>query len=207
MVTDVEFSFEPTSVGGFTASKVITDCSTNSTIVSDFDGAPLIDDQEYYIGVIAYDVYLNAQRTGVEIVTAVPFDNLNGEVLPPDRVASIEVFDTPNDDGTSIDISWSVSDSDDFGYYIVWTADRPLTNVASLWNEYGTNPDLCGCVVIDKQWVDEDKEPFALTANTGLYYSSDDSGNTINVSAKILPNTKLYVAVTVHNGDGEAHFT
>ncbi|MDB9834997.1 hypothetical protein OAC38_03080 [Candidatus Poseidoniaceae archaeon] len=207
MVTDVEFSFEPTSVGGFTASKIITDCSSNSTIVSDFDGAPLIDGQEYYIGVIAYDVYLNAQRTGVEIVTAVPIDNLNGEVLPPNRVASIEVFDTPNDDGTSIDISWSVSDSDDFGYYIVWTADRPLTNVASLWNEYGTNPDLCGCVVIDKQWVDEDKEPFALTANTGLYYSSDDSGNTINVSAKLLPNTKLYVAVTVHNGDGEAHFT
>ena len=206
MVTDVEFSFEPTSVGGFTASKIITDCSSNSTIVSDFDGAPLIDGQEYYIGVIAYDVYLNAQRTGVEIVTAVPIDNLNGEVLPPNRVASIEVFDTPNDDGTSIDISWSVSDSDDFGYYIVWTADRPLTNVASLWNEYGTNPDLCGCVVIDKQWVDQDKEPFAFTANTGLYYSSDDSGNTINVSAKILPNTKLYVAVTVHNGDGEAHF-
>jgi hypothetical protein len=207
MVTDVEFSFEPTSVGGFTGSKIITDCSSNSTIVSDFDGAPLIDGQEYYIGVIAYDMYLNAQRTGVEIVTAVPIDNLNGEVLPPNRVTSIEVFDTPNDDGTSIDISWSVSDSDDFGYYIVWTADRPLTNVASLWNEYGTNPDLCGCVVIDKQWVDEDKEPFALTANTGLYYSSDDSGNTINVSAKILPNTKLYVAVTVHNGDGEAHFT
>jgi len=207
IVTDVEFSIEPTSVGGFTASKIITDCSSNSTIVSDFDGAPLIDGQEYYIGVIAYDVYLNAQRTGVEIVTAVPIDNLNGEVLPPDRVSSIEVFDTPNDEGTSIDISWSVSDSDDFGYYTVWIADRPLVNVASLWNEYGTNPDICGCVVIDKQWVDEDKEPFALIANTGLYYSSDDSGNTINASAIIQPNTKLYVAVTVHNGDGEAHLT
>ena len=170
MVTDVEFSFEPTSVGGFTASKIITDCSTNSTIVSDFDGTQLIDGQEYFIGVIAFDVYLNSQRTGVEIVTAVPVDNLNGEVPLPDRVENIEVFDAPNDDGTSIDISWSVSDSDDFGYYTVWIADRPLVNVVSLWNEYGTNPDICGCIVIDKQWVDEDKKPIAVTANSGLYY-------------------------------------
>ncbi|MBT5026653.1 MAG: hypothetical protein HON05_07850 [Euryarchaeota archaeon] len=207
MVTDVEFSFEPTSVGGFTASKIITDCSTNSTIVSDFDGTPLIDGQEYFIGVIAFDVYLNSQRTGVEIVTAVPVDNLNGEVPLPDRVANIEVFDAPNDDGTSIDISWSVSDSDDFGYYTVWIADRPLVNVVSLWNEYGTNPDICGCIVIDKQWVDEDKKPIAVTANSGLYFSSDVSGDTINISGLIRANTKLYVTVTVHNDDGGAHLT
>ncbi|RJU82528.1 MAG: hypothetical protein DWC09_02125 [Candidatus Poseidoniales archaeon] len=207
MLTDVEFSFEPTSVGGFTGSKIITDCSTNSTVISDFDGAPLIDGQEYYIGVIAYDVYLNSQRTGVEIVSAVPIDNLNSEVLPPDRISNIEVFDTPNDDGTSIDISWPVSDADDFGYYTVWIADRPLVSVASLWNEYGTNPDLCGCVVIDKQWVDENKEPIDLSANSGLYYASDVSGNTINVSTLIQPNTKLYVTVTVHNSDGVAHLT
>ncbi len=207
IVTDIEFSSEPTSVDDFTASKIIPDCSTNSTILSDFDGAPLFDGQEYYIAVIAYDVYLNSQRTGVEIVTAVPVDNLNGEVLPPDRITSIEVSDTPNDEGTSIDITWTVSDSDDFGYYTVWVADRPLDSVASLWEQYGTNPDTCGCVVIDVQWFDEETKPITLAANNGLYYSSDASGETINISGLIRANTELYVAVSVHNNDGDAYLT
>ena len=206
-MTDIGFAFEPTSVEDFTASKIIPDCSTNSTILSDFDGAPLFNGQEYYIAVIAYDVYLNSQRTGVEIVTAVPVDNLNGEVIPPDRITSIEVSDTPNDEGTSIDITWTVSDSDDFGYYTVWVADRPLDSVASLWEQYGTNPDICGCVVIDVQWFDEETKPTTLAANNGLYYSSDAAGETINISGLIRANTELYVAVSVHNDDGDAYLT
>ena len=207
MVTDVEFSTEPTSVDGFTASKIITDCSVNSTILSDFDGTPLVDGQAYYIGVVAFDEYLNSQRTGVEIVTATPLDNLNDDILPPERIASIVVFDTPNDQGTAIDITWLVSESDEFGYYTVWIGDRPLDNVASLWDEYGTNPDTCGCIVIDKQSDDEDKNQITLTARTGLYYSTDVSGNTINMPSLIRSNTKLYVAVSVHNSDGDAYLT
>ncbi len=207
MVTDVEFSFEPTSVDEFTASEIIADCSVNSTVLSDFNGAPLIDGKEYYIGVIAFDVYLNSQRNDVNIVNATPVDNLNGEVIPPSRVTDIEVFDTPNDEGTSVDVIWSVSTSENFGYYTVWVADRPLDNVASLWDEYGTDPDTCGCVVIDEQWVDEERKSIALSANSGIYYSTDAFGETISVSGLIRPNTKLYVAVTVHNPDGDAYLT
>ena len=207
IITDVEFSTEPTSVDGFTASKIIADCSVNSTILSDFDGAPLVDGHEYYIGVIVFDEYLNSQRSSVEVVTATPLDNINGEDLPPERITNIVVFDTPNDQGTSIDITWSVSDSDEFGYYTVWIADRPLDNVALLFDEYGTNQETCGCIVIDKQSDDEDKNPITLTANNGLYYSTDVSGDTINMPGLIQSNTKLYVTVTVHNSDGEAYLS
>ena len=207
MVTGVEFSVEPTSVDGFTASRVITDCSVNSTLVSEFDGASLIDGQAYYIGVISYDVYLNAQITGVEIVNATPVDNLNGEIVPPDRVNAIEVFDTPNDNGTSIDVSWSVSNSNDFGYYTVWVADRPLDSVLFLWDENETNPDACGCVVFDQPWVGVEQGPPALRVTSGLYVSSNGAGETVNVSGLIRPNTQLYVAVTVHDSNGNAYLT
>jgi hypothetical protein len=207
MVTDVEFSSKPTSVDEFTASEIIPDCSVNSTLVSEFNGASLIDGQEYFIGVVAYDVYLNSQNTGVQIVNATPIDNLNGEIIPPGRITDIKVFDTPNDNGTSFDVIWSVSNSDDFGYYTVWVADRPLDNVMSLWEKYGTNQDTCGCVVFDQQSVDEERDEITLRLTSGLYSSTDASGEPINESGLIRANTMMYVAITVHDTNGDAYLT
>jgi len=205
MLTGVEFSNQPTSVTGFSPSSVINDCNQNTTIVSEFDGVPLVDGEEYFVAVIAFDVYLNAQRNSLEVVSAIPVDNLNQEIPKPDRIMSLEAYDTPNDDGTSIDVTWDASSSENFGFYTLWVADRPLDNVASLWEAYGNDGDSCGCAVIEQQWIDVDKGPITLTVNTALYRTIDASGQEIDVVKLIQQNVKLHVAVTAHNTEGDAH--
>jgi hypothetical protein len=123
----------------------------------------------------------------------------------PDRITSLEAYDTPNDDGTSIDVTWTPSSSDNFGFYTVWVADRPLDNITSLWETYGNDGDRCGCVVIDQQYIDPAKGRIALTVNTALYRISDASGQEIDVVKLIQPNVELHVAVTAHNIEGDAH--
>ncbi|MDB0004872.1 hypothetical protein N9E21_03275 [Candidatus Poseidoniaceae archaeon] len=205
MVTGVEFSNQPTSVAGFSPSSVITDCNQNTTIVSELDGVPLVDGEEYFVAVLAFDEYLNTQRNGLEVVSAIPVDNLNQEMPKPDRITSLEAYDTPNDDGTSIDVTWTPSSSENFGFYTVWVADRPLDNVTSLWETYGNDGDRCGCVVIDQQYIDSEKGPITLTVNTALYRIIDASGQEIDVVKLIQPNVELHVAVTAHNTEGDAH--
>ena len=56
----------------------------------------------YYIGVVAFDTWLNSNPNDVEIVTATPIDNSNGAAMPPTRIESIQAYDHPNDDGTAM---------------------------------------------------------------------------------------------------------
>ena len=43
-----------------------------------------------------------------------PLRNTTGSGYNSDRVDSINAFDHPDDDGTAIDVIWSISDADDF---------------------------------------------------------------------------------------------
>jgi hypothetical protein len=204
IVSDVEFATYPTSVGGFSTSSIITNCDQTSSIISEYNGLPLLDGVEYYLGVVAFDVFLNGQLNDAEIVIGIPEDNLNGEVRAPDRVDNVQAFDTPNDGGTSIDVQWTVSQTEDFGFYIVWAADRPLENVSSLWDAYEINSESCGCLVFDKQQIDDQNNPILLSMSTATYTSFDEFGNAVDVAAQIQENVRLYVAVTVHNTAGDA---
>ena len=65
-------------------------------------------------------------------------------------------------------MSFGLSDAGDFSQYVVWV-DKPVDDVGYLWNMYGDDPATCGCIVIDKQWIDENKNPIELTLNTALY--------------------------------------
>ncbi len=206
MITGVVFTTTPTSVAGFSESTIVNSCGENSTIVSQLDGLPLGNGLEYYIGVVAYDTWLNSNLNDVEIVTATPIDNSNGAAMPPSRIESIQAYDHPDDDGTAIDVVWSISDAGDFSKYIVWAADKPVDDVGYLWNAFGDDPASCGCVMIDKQWIDEDKNPIELTLNTALYGAtqSDEFGPS-DTPQLIRPGVELFVTVTVHDLQGNVY--
>jgi hypothetical protein len=207
MITGVVFVTPPTSVAGFSAATVVNSCQENSTIVSQLDDLPLINGLEYYIGVVAYDTWLNAELNDVNIVQATPLDNSDGASMPPSRIENIQAFDHPNDDGTAIDVVWSISSADDFSHYTVWAADKPVDDISYLWNAYGDDPATCGCISIDKQWIDEDKNPIELTLNTALYgdATQTDEFSSADTPQLIQPGIELFVTVTVHDLQGNVY--
>ena len=207
MITGVVFTTYPSSVAGFSESTIVNNCDDNSTIVSQIDDLPLVDNLEYYIGVVAFDTWLNGNLNDVEIVTATPVDNSGGAAMPPNRIESIQAYDHPNDDGTAIDVVWSISDAGDFSKYVVWAADKPVDDVGYLWQAYGDDPAYCGCIVIDKQWIDEDKNPIELTLNTALYGAAtqSDQFGPSDTPQLIQPGIELFVTVTVHDLQGNVY--
>ncbi len=207
MITGVVFTTYPSSVAGFSESTIVNNCDDNSTILSQIDGLPLIDNLEYYIGVVAFDTWLNGNLNDVEIVTATPIDNSDGAAMPPTRIESIQAYDHPEDDGTAIDVVWSISDAGDFSKYVVWAADKPVDDIGYLWNAYGDDPAYCGCIVIDKQWIDEDKNPIELTLNTALYGLGTQSNQfgPSDTPQLIKPGIELFVTVTVHDLQGNVY--
>ena len=120
----------------------------------------------------------------------------------PERISELNAYDHPDDDGTAIDISWAPSQVDDFDYYVIWASEYPLNDLTETWERAGTEPGICGCLVMDKQWIDTEKSPIELTLNTALY-----GGNSLSTSIpqQIMPDVQLYVAITVHDVKGNVH--
>ena len=151
---------------------------------------------------------MNVDLIDVDVVSATPLRNTIGSGGTPDRIASVNAYDHPNDDGTAIDVVWTISDADDFSHYIVWVADQPVTDLSGAWAAFGDDPDKCGCLMIDKQWIDEDKNPIELTISTALY--SPPTGMmdiTMATPQLIQPDIELFVTVTVHDIKGNVHLT
>jgi hypothetical protein len=193
---------------GFTQAKIIDDCGTTSAIIDNYDGVQLEDGQPYLLAVVAYDDWLNVDLIDVDQVSATPFKNTVGSGGTPDRVDSVNAYDHAEDDGTAIDIVWTVSNVDDFAYYIVWVADQPVSDLSGAWAAFGDDPDNCGCLKIDKQWIDEDKNPIELTVSTALYSPTTNLMDlTMSSPQLIKPDIELFVTVTVHDIKGNVHLT
>ena len=127
----------------------------------------------------------------VTVLEVTPFvNNLNGP-SEPERISELNAYDHPDDDGTAIDISWAPSQVDDFDYYVIWASEYPLDDLTETWERAGTEPGICGCIVMDKQWIDTEKSPIELTLNTALY-----GGNNLatSIPQQIMPDVPLYVA-------------
>nr|MCS5533252.1 hypothetical protein [Candidatus Poseidoniaceae archaeon] len=193
-----------TNVDGYSQVTIVNDCAENSTIVSSMDGIPLQDGQLYWVGVVAYDDWLNANLDDVDVVGVTPFRNTVGSGTTPSRIGVINAFDHADDDGTAIDVVWSISDADDFSHYIVWVADKPVTDLSSLWAARGDDSANCACLKVNKQWIDEDKNPIEITMSTALY-GGDSLLETMPKS--IMPDVELYVTVTVHDIKGNVFLT
>jgi len=197
---------ERSGVDGFSQAAVVNPCDETEAVISSMDGVPLIDGQVYTFGVVAYDVWLNGNTDEVTLVTATPFQNIVGQGSTPPRITSLMAFDHPDDDGTAIDVVWEPSTVDDFASYTVWVSNRPVSNLASAYAAFGTDPDACGCFSFNKQWIDERTNPIELTLSTALYVP-DGGELTDGTLGLIQPDVDLYVAVTVHDLKGNVHLT
>jgi len=195
-------SFQPTNVDGFEVATIVPDCETNTTVIDSIGEEPLVDGQTYWIGAVAFDKWLNGDTGDVTVIEVTPFVNNIDGTTEPDRITELNAWDHPSDDGTAIDISWEPSDVDDFDYYVIWASEYPLNDLSDFWEVAGTEPGICGCIVMDKQWIDTEKSPIELTLNTALY-----GGNSLDSSLpkQIMPEIQLYVAVTVHDIKGNVH--
>ena len=192
----------PTNVVGMEEVAIVPDCETNMTIIDSIGEDSLIDGQAYWIGAVAFDKWLNGDLGDVTVLEVTPFvNNLNGP-SEPERISELNAYDHPDDDGTAIDISWAPSQVDDFDYYVIWVSEYPLDDLTETWGRAGTEPGICGCIVMDKQWIDTEKSPIELTLNTALY-----GGNNLatSIPQQIVPDVPLYVAVTVHDVKGNVH--
>ena len=202
MPADTSVDFQPTNVDQMQEAAIVPDCETNMTIVDSIGEDSLIDGQPYWIGAVAYDKFLNGDTGDVTILEVTPYvNNING-ATEPERISELNAWDHPDDDGTAIDISWAPSEVDDFDYYVVWVSEYPLDDLTEFWPIAGTEPGICGCIVMDRQWIDTSKSPINLTVNTALY-----GGNSLSTSIpkQIIPNIELYVTVTVHDIKGNVH--
>ena len=192
----------PTNVDDMTEVAIVPDCETNMTIIDSIGENSLVDGQAYWIGAVAFDKWLNGDTGDVTVLEVTPFvNNLNGP-SEPERISELSAYDHPDDDGTAIDISWAPSQVDDFDFYVVWVSEYPLNDLTETWDRAGTEPGICGCIVMDKQWIDTEKSPIELTLNTALY-----GGNNLATSIPqlIMPDVQLYVAITVHDVKGNVH--
>ena len=203
-------SIPSSSVEGdeFSQAKIIDDCAETSTTLTSIDGVALQDGQAYYVGVVAYDDWLNANLGDVDLVQVTPLRNTAGSGTTPERISNVQAFDHPDDDGTSVDVLWSISDADDFSHYTVWAADQPLTDLSAAWAAFGENPERCGCLKVNKQWVDEEFNPIEITLTTALYGSESNMMSITQATPQqIQPDVELYVVVTVHDFAGNVHLT
>jgi hypothetical protein len=195
-----------TSVEGYSQAAVVNPCDVNETIVSSLDGVPLIDGQEYTVGVVAYDVWLNGNTENVLLDAASPLQNIVGQGGTPPRITSLMAYDHANDDGTAIDVVWEPSTIEDFASYTVWVSNVPVEDLSLAYAAFGNNPDACGCFSFNKQWIDERTNPIELTLSTALLVPSG-SELSDGVPGLIQPDVKLFVAVTVHDLKGNVHLT
>ena len=192
----------PTNVDGFSVAGIVPDCETNMTILDSIGDFPLTDGQTYHIGAVASDKWLNQDTGDVTILEVTPYvNNLDGSTIP-ERITTINAWDRPDDDGTAIDISWVPSDADDFDYYVVWVSEHPLDDLSEFWQLAGYEPGICGCIVMNKQWIDSEQSPLELQINTALY----GGDNLLSaLPGQIIPDTELFVTVTVHDIKGNVY--
>ena len=186
----------PTDASDFLNATIVPDCTTNSTIITDWGGHSLEDNALYWVTVVACDFWGNCDLGNVTSVEAMPERNLRGSDPPP-RVENLSAWDHADDMGEAIDVSWSPSTVDDFSFYVVWASNQPVDDLAAAWARCLDDLDSCGLTRIELQYpLDSDSEKIEVTLGTALY--DGDSVETSNPSP-IRPNTPLSVTVTIHD--------
>ena len=168
--------------------------------VSDIVGRPIQDGIVHWFAVVAVDFWENSDTENVTIVSASSIANIGPD--PPDRVQNVEAWDTPDDDGTSIDVSWTPGFERDLDHYTVWVSEHPVSAVGPKWNVCESDPDSCGLILVEqRRWNEERIE---VTIDTALLGGSSVNGAT---PSSISPGVTLYVSVSAHDTSGNAFLT
>ena len=184
----------PTNAEDFANATIVPDCTTNSTIISDWGGMPLIDNTLYWVTVVAFDAWGNGDLGNVTSVQVSPEKNQHGSDPPP-RVENLSAWDHPDDMGNAIDVSWDASTVDDFGYYVVWASNQPVDDLAIVWSQCKDNIESCGGIKIEIQHPIGSGGLVNLTLTKARYGDSIEDAE----SDTIKPNIPLSVTVTIHD--------
>ncbi len=183
-------------------STIISDCAANGTIITEIGGVPLVDGRPYWITVVAADKWGNEDLLDVTWVNATSIQDNSGGIDPPPRVENLAAWDHPDDDGTAIDVEWMSTNVDDFSFYVVWTSEHSVADVAMKWVECEDDPAACGLLVIRQQRHGL-SEMMRVNVTTALYGDSlADS-----TASPISPGEPLWVTVTIHDVKGHAFLT
>jgi len=194
----------PTDAFDFSNATIVPDCTTNSTIISDWGGQPIEDNFLYWVTVVACDFWGNCDLGNVTSVEVMSERNLRGSDPPP-RVENLSAWDHADDMGEAIDVSWSPSTVGDFSFYIIWASNQPVDDLAAAWARCQDDLNSCGLTRIDFQYpMDSGSEKVEVTVGTALY--DGDSVETSNPSV-IRPNIPLSVTVTIHDLTTSAFLT
>jgi hypothetical protein len=192
----------PSTVDGWPVSDYTVDCETTSIIIDLLGESGLIDDTVYWIGVVAFDDWGNADVDNVYIVDATPMANLGGPGSAPDRVTGLNAWDHSDDDGTAIDIRWNRSAAEDFSFYTIWVSEYPLVNVTAIWDSCEGMTYSCGLITIDQRQFGANFQ-LEFTAERALYGNSLDTLEVRQIESMI----PLYVTVTIHDVSGNVHLS
>ena len=192
----------PNNVDGWPVASYVSDCDTNSTIISSIGESLFIDDTAYWVGVVAVDDWGNHNLNDVLVVEVTPQSNNGGVGIPPARVSGLNAFDHPDDDGTAIDVSWNRSLVNDFSFYTIWVSDFYQDNLTESWLNCSESPESCGLIIIDQQQIGGVFE-LQVTVDKAHY------GNSISQlsSSSIIPEIPLYVTITTHDIRGNVFLT
>lgn len=193
----------PTNAEDFGVATIVADCTTNSSIISDWEGLPLIDNTLYWVTVVAYDAWGNGDLENVRAVQVAPEKNQRG-ADPPPRVENLSAWDHPDDMGTAVDVSWATSEVNDFGYYVVWASSQPVEDLAATWARCQDDVAACGAIKIDIQHPVDSGGIIEIVLEKALY-----DGDSVENSQpdQIRPNVPLSVTVTIHDIYGSAYLT
>ena len=185
----------PTDALDFGVASIVPDCETNKTIISDWEGVPLVDNTLYWVTVVAYDAWGNGDLSNVTVVKVAPEKNQRG-ADPPPRVENLSAWDHPDDLGGAVDVSWNASEVDDFGYYVVWASSQPVEDLAATWAKCKDDVTACGAVRINIQHPMGSDGTLSVSIDKALY-----DGNSVETSQPddIRPNVPLSVTVTIHD--------
>jgi parallel beta-helix repeat protein len=108
----------------------IYDQLINSTIISEINGEPLKNGIKYYFAVTVVDS--DGFEDWLDVTSSIgiaPIDNLS-----PDPLKIINAFDTPNDNGGSITVTWETSTALDFEYYEIFSFSENISDYVEILN-------------------------------------------------------------------------
>ena len=187
----------PNNVDGWPVASYVSDCSSNSTIISSFGDAQLVNDISYWVGVVASDDWGNANLNDVLVIEVTPQSNNGGVGIPPARVSGLSAYDHPDDDGTAIDVNWNRSLVTDFSFYTVWVSDFYQEDLTESWSICSESPDSCGLITINQQQIGG-----AFQLQMTVYKAHYGNEISMESSSSIIPEIPLYVTVTTHDIHG-----
>jgi len=127
-ISDKSFS-NVTEEGVYLEDSNITSKSTDQTQISTMNGLPLIFGKSYSVAITAVDESGNENISVICSYSLLFKDDF--DVTPPNSIESVLAWDTDDDEGGSISISWDICEATDFLVYSLYISKDPISSVIS----------------------------------------------------------------------------